>query len=226
MEQFDRFIKQVGIEKVELLNKKHILLFGIGGVGGSVAETLARSGIGEITIIDFDTVDITNLNRQIISLHSNLGKFKVDVCAERLKDINPKLIVHKHSVRYPDKNLNLDFSKYDYVIDAIDEVKAKVEIIKSAKLFNKPIISAMGAGNKFNPLALKVADISDTFACPLAKVMRKELKNLNITNVKCVFSTEKAIQNEENVITSNAFVPSVVGIIMAKEVIFDLFEQK
>jgi len=224
MEQFDRIIKQLGIEKFSVLNKKHIILFGLGGVGGSIAETLVRSGLGEITLVDGDIVDITNLNRQIIALHSNVGQNKVDVCEQRLKDINPKVVIHKYNVRYPSAELKLDFSSYDYVVDAIDDVKAKVEIIKNAKLCNKPVISAMGAGNKFNPLALKVADIENTNTCPLAKIVRNQLKDLGIKNVKCVFSTEKSILTEENIITSNAFVPNVMGIIMAKEVIFDLIQ--
>lgn len=224
MEQFDRFILQIGKENFKKLQSKSVLLFGLGGVGGNVAETLARSGVGSISIVDGDIIDITNLNRQLISTTENVGKSKVEECAKRLKSINPKLVVNEYPIMYPDANTNIDFPQFDYVVDAIDDINAKVEIICNAKKSGTKIISCMGTGNKFDPLKLKVDDISKTSICPLARIMRKKLKECNISKVKCLFSTEPPIQTNSTIISSNAFVPAVAGILIAREVVMDLLK--
>lgn len=222
---FDRFLLQIGEKSLKKLNQSHVVVFGIGGVGGNVVEALARSGVGKITVVDNDIVDETNINRQIIALLSTVGKPKVDVIEERINDINPQAIVIKHKIKFPDENCKIDFSDFDYVVDAVDDVNAKLCIIKTAKQFGVKVISAMGAGNKIDPTRLKVCDISKTFVCPLAKKMRNELKKLQINDVKVVFSDEKPVGSFEN-ISSNAFVPAVAGILIAKEVVFDLINQK
>ena len=225
MEEFQRFVLQIGNENFKRLNDAKVLLFGLGGVGGSVAETLARSGVGAITLVDCDCIEISNINRQILALHSTLGKYKVDACAERLVDINPTLnvskIVEKFSV---DSKLN--FADFDYIIDAIDDVSAKLEIIRRAKKAGVPVISCMGTGQKFDPLALKIADISKTTVCPLARIIRTQLRKENIENVKCLYSTEQPQQKHGELISSNAFVPNIAGILIAREVIFDLLKDK
>lgn len=224
MNQFSRFILQIGQDNFEKLQSKKVLLFGLGGVGGSVAEALVRSGIGEISIVDGDSIDITNLNRQIITNMNNIGNSKVEECAKRICSINPKLIVNRYPIMYPDAETNIEFSDYDYVIDAIDDINAKVEIICNAKKCGVKIISCMGTGNKFDPLKLKVDDISKTSVCPLAKIMRKKLKDMGVSDVKCLYSTELPIQTATTTISSNAFVPAVAGILIAKEVVMDLIK--
>lgn len=213
---------QIGKENFEKLQKSKVLLFGLGGVGGSVAETLTRSGIGSITIVDGDIVDITNLNRQIIATHSVVGKSKVEVCAKRLLDINPNLELVKYDFKFPSPNIDIDFSNFNYVVDAIDDFDAKILIIKTAKENNIPVISAMGAGNKFDPRLLRVDDISHSSVCPLARKVRQKLRELKIDNVKCVYSTEKPINLSNNIISSNAFVPATAGILIAREVVLEL----
>ena len=223
--EFQRFKMQIGKENIEKLSTKHVAIFGLGGVGGQVAETLSRSGIGEFTLVDKDIIDITNINRQIIALHSTIGAKKVDICAERIYDINPDALIEKLYIAF-NKNTILDFSQFDYVIDAVDDLNAKFEIIKRARLANIPVISAMGAGNKLDVTALKVADIEKTNTCPLARIMRERLKKAEISGVKCVFSTEKPINIDSKTISSNAFVPAVMGIMIAREVVFDLINYK
>ena len=223
--EFQRFKMQIGKENIEKLSTKHVAIFGLGGVGGQVAETLSRSGIGEFTLVDKDIIDITNINRQIIALHSTIGAKKVDICAERIYDINPDALIEKLYIAF-NKNTILDFSQFDYVVDAVDDLNAKFEIIKRAKLANIPVISAMGAGNKLDVTALKVADIEKTNTCPLARIMRERLKKAEISGVKCVFSTEKPINIDSKTISSNAFVPAVMGIMIAREVVFDLINYK
>ena len=223
--EFQRFKMQIGKENIEKLSTKHVAIFGLGGVGGQVAETLSRSGIGEFTLVDKDIIDITNINRQIIALHSTICAKKVDICAERIYDINPNAQIEKLYIAF-NKNTILDFSQFDYVIDAVDDLNAKFEIIKRAKLANIPVISAMGAGNKLDVTALKVANIEKTNTCPLARIMRERLKKAEISGVKCVFSTEKPINIDSKTISSNAFVPAVMGIMIAREVVFDLINYK
>ena len=212
----------IGEENLEKLTNKKIVLFGIGGVGSYVAEALARCGIGHITLIDKDNVDITNINRQIIALHSTVGKPKTEIMKNRILDINPGANVKTLNIFYGNDTISaVDFSNYDYVVDAIDTVTSKLIIIENAKKNNIPIISCMGTGGKLNPSMLQVVDITKTHTCPLAKVMRKELKDRGIRNLKVVFSPEKAIKSE-GIIPSISFVPSTAGLLIASEVIRDL----
>ena len=221
---FDRFILQIGEENFIKINNSNVIVFGIGGVGGNAVEALVRSGIGSITIVDSDIIDVTNINRQIISSTENIGKLKVDACEERMIKINPDLKITKIPRKFGYGEI-IDFSKFDYVIDAVDDINAKIEIIKESKKNNIPVISSMGMGNKTDPTMLKVDDISLTSVCPLAKIIREKLRKLNIQNVRCVYSTEKVIKTKTNTISSNAFVPSCAGIIMAREVVFDIINK-
>ena len=223
-EQFSRTAQLIGEENVKNLFSKHVIVFGCGGVGGFVVEALARSGIGKITLVDNDSVNISNINRQIIALHSTVGKQKVDVLKNRILDINPNCQVFTFNTFFlPENSHSFDFSQYDYVVDAVDTVTAKIEIIKKSKDANVPIISSMGTGNKLNPLAFKVADISKTNVCPLARVMRNELKKRGISKVKCVYSEELPVIQTQTP-ASIAFVPSVAGLLIASEVIKDLMK--
>lgn len=211
----------IGKDALEKLANSRVAVFGIGGVGGYVAEALVRSGLGTIDVIDNDTVAESNLNRQIYALHSTIGKYKVDVAKERMLDINPNITVNIYKVFYtPETSAEFDFSQYDYIVDAIDTVSGKLELVMQAQKANVPVISSMGAGNKMNPALFEVSDIYKTSVCPLAKVMRHELKKRGVKNLKVVFSKEIPIKTgEKRVPASNAFVPSVVGLIIASEVI-------
>ena len=237
--QFARTRLTFGKENMEKLFNARVIVFGIGGVGSYVVEALVRSGIGAIDIVDDDKICLSNLNRQLYALHSTIGRDKVDVAEERIHDINPDCKVTKWKTFYmPDTADLFDFSQYDYIVDCIDTVTGKLEIITRAKALKKPVISCMGAGNKVDPTKLRVADITRTSVCPLARVMRNELKKRRIKRLKVVFSTEKAIAPEQNVASlatpdrkgspkkqtpgSNAFVPSTAGMIIAAEVIKDL----
>lgn len=236
---------------MESLQNARVAIFGIGGVGGYTVEALARSGIGTFDLIDDDKVCLTNLNRQIIATRKTIGKYKVDVAKERILDINPDAVVNIYKTFYmPDTADQFDFSQYDYVVDAIDTVTGKIELIMQADKTKTPIISSMGAGNKMDPTAFRVADIYKTNVCPLAKVMRRELKKRGIKKLKVVYSEEKpltpiedmAISCKTNCICppgtarkctqrrqvpgSNAFVPSVVGLIIAGEVVKDIIANK
>ena len=223
-EQFSRTAQLIGEENVKKLFSKHVIVFGCGGVGGFVVEALARSGIGKISLVDNDSVNTSNINRQIIALHSTVGKQKVDVLKNRILDINPNCQVFTFNTFFlPENSHSFDFSQYDYVVDAVDTVTAKIEIIKKSKDANVPIISSMGTGNKLNPLAFKVADISKTNVCPLARVMRNELKKRGISKVKCVYSEELPVIQTQTP-ASIAFVPSVAGLLIASEVIKDLMK--
>ncbi len=220
-DQFIRTEMLIGKEGLEKLTKSRVAVFGIGGVGGYVAEALVRSGLGTIDIIDNDTVAESNLNRQIYALHSTIGRYKVDVAKERMLDINPNVNVNTYKVFFnSETSSEFDFTKYDYVVDAIDTVSGKIELVVKAQKANVPIISSMGAGNKMNPTLFEVADIYKTSVCPLAKVMRHELKKRGVKRLKVVFSKELPVKNDEKrVPASNAFVPSTVGLIIASEVI-------
>lgn len=223
-EQFSRTAQLIGEENVKNLFSKHVIVFGCGGVGGFVVEALARSGTGKISLVDNDSVNISNINRQIIALHSTVGKQKVDILKNRILDINPNCQVFTFNTFFlPENSHSFDFSQYDYVVDAVDTVTAKIEIIKKSKDANVPIISSMGTGNKLNPLAFKVADISKTNVCPLARVMRNELKKRGISKVKCVYSEELPVIQAQTP-ASIAFVPSVAGLLIASEVIKDLMK--
>ena len=231
MYEFSRTEMLIGKEGVERLKKAKVAVFGIGGVGGYVCEALIRSGLGTIHLIDNDLVSESNLNRQIIALRSTIGRLKTEVMAERLKDINPDVEIVRHDVFYlPETAEEFDFSEYDYVVDAIDTVSGKISLIERAKQSGTPIISAMGAGNKLDPTAFEVADIAKTSVCPLARVMRRELKKRGIEHVKVLYSkeepkrTEAEAENGKTPPGSIAFVPSVAGLIIASEVIKDLLK--
>ena len=221
--QFTRTEMMLGAEAVSRLNSARVAVFGVGGVGGYAVEALARAGVGEIHLFDSDTVSVTNINRQIIALHSTVGRLKTEVMRERIADINPNATVVCHSIFYgEDTKDTVDLSVYDYIIDAIDTVRSKVLLIERAKGAGVPIISSMGAGNKLDPTRFEVADISKTSVCPLARVIRTELKKRGITSLKTVYSKEPPYLSGERIPASISFVPSVVGLIIAGEVIKDI----
>ena len=231
--EFSRTELLFGEDKLNILKKSRVAIFGVGGVGGYVAEALARSGLGEIDLVDNDVVSLTNINRQIIALHSTIGMPKVEVMAERIRDINPKAVVNVHNCFYtPETSGDFDFSKYDYVVDAIDTVAGKIELVMQAQSAKTPIICSMGAGNKLDPTAFEVADIYKTSVCPLSRVMRYDLKKRGVKKLKVVYSKEIPVtpfENEEAEDSSRrstpgsvAFVPSVAGLVIASEVIKDL----
>ncbi|MBQ1290961.1 MAG: tRNA threonylcarbamoyladenosine dehydratase, partial [Lachnospiraceae bacterium] len=202
-----------------------VAVFGVGGVGGYVVEALARGGIGALDLIDNDVICLSNLNRQIIALHSTIGMAKVDAAAQRIADINPECTVRRHKCFYlPQTRAEFDFAFYDYVVDAIDTVTAKIDLILAAKEAGVPVISAMGCGNKLDPTRFEVADLSETTMDPLARVMRRELKKRGVLHVKVVYSKEPAIRPREEGRTpgSVSFVPSAAGLVIAGEVIRDL----
>lgn len=220
--QFSRTEGLLGEEAAAHLHKCRVAVFGVGGVGGFVVEALARSGVGTIDIIDKDTVCESNLNRQIIALHSTIGRDKVDVLKERILDIYPQAVVNAYKCFFlPDTRAQFDFTQYDYVVDAVDTVTAKIELVMACKEAGTPIISSMGAGNKLDPTAFEVADIYKTSVCPLARVMRRELKKRSVERLKVVYSKEEPVVRRETP-ASIAFVPSVAGLIIAGEVIKDL----
>ena len=223
MDFLDRTKLLLGDEAMQKLASSYVAIFGIGGVGGYACEALVRSGIGRFDIIDRDVVDVSNINRQIIALHSNIGQPKVSVMKDRMLDINPEVSVDAYECFFlPENASDFDFSKYDYVIDAVDTVTAKLEIIKRAYDAGIPVISAMGAGNKTDPTAFKVADIYDTKICPLARVMRRELKKRGIEQLKVVYSEEEPVRPAADHPASCAYVPSVAGLTIAGEVVKDL----
>jgi len=222
---YDRTEKLLGAEKLCKLKSSKVLVFGLGGVGGHIVEALARTGIGNIGIVDYDVVDITNANRQIIALNSTLGKYKADAFKDRIFDINSTINVEAFKEKVTDENIEeFPLAQYDYIVDAIDDVPAKILLIKKAKALNVSIISSMGTGNKSNPAKFKVSDISKTHTCPLAKKIRKELGIAGIKGVKVVFSDESPEQFGENVgpPASIAFVPAAAGLLIASEVVHDL----
>lgn len=226
--QFQRTELLLGQKAMEKLRLSRVAVFGIGGVGGHVAEALVRSGVGAMDLIDDDTVSITNLNRQIIALHSTLGRYKVDVMEERILDINPECRVNTHKCFYlPETRERFDFRQYDYIVDAVDTVTAKIQLVLEAEACGTPVISSMGAGNKFHPARFEVADLYQTSVCPLAKVMRRELKKRGVKKLKVVYSREEAMRPQipeggKPVPGSLSFVPSAAGLILASEVVQDL----
>lgn len=245
--QFSRTELLLGKEAMDKLKNSRVAVFGIGGVGGYVCEALVRSGVGAFDLIDDDKVCLTNLNRQIIATRKTVGKYKTDVMKERMLEINPDVDVRIHKCFFLPENADeFPFDEYDYVVDAVDTVTAKIELVMKSQAMNVPIISSMGAGNKLDPTAFQVADIYKTSVCPLAKVMRRELKKRGIKKLKVVYSQEKPIRPIEDMSIScrthcicppgaahkcterrdipgsTAFVPSVVGLIIAGEVIKDL----
>lgn len=236
LNQFSRTELLLGEEAMKKLAASRVAVFGIGGVGGYVVDALVRSGIGTIDIIDNDTVCQTNINRQIFATSKTVGRYKTEVAAERIAEINPDTKVNAFNVFYtPETASEFDFNNYDYIVDAIDTVTGKIELVMNANRCNVPIISSMGAGNKLDPTAFEVADIYKTSVCPLARVMRNELKKRGIKKLKVVYSKEKPLtpfnKSSEDIEAnphrrqtpgSIAFVPSVVGLIIAGEVIKDL----
>ena len=249
LNQFARTQLLYGAEKMEKLFRAKVAVFGIGGVGGYVVEALVRSGVGSFVLVDDDKVCLTNLNRQIIATRKTVGKYKAEVMAERIHDINPEVQVEVRRCFYlPETAGEFDFSEYDYVVDAVDTVTAKLTIIEQAKKCGVPVISSMGAGNKTDPTKFQVADLYETSVCPLARVMRRECRKRGIRNLKVVYSTEEphrpiedlSISCRTNCICppgaqhkcterrdipgSTAFVPSVAGLIIAGEVVKDLTE--
>ncbi len=244
--QFSRTELLIGPEKLKRLQQMRVAVFGVGGVGGYTVEALARSGVGTLDLIDNDKISLSNLNRQIYALHSTIGRYKVDVARERVLDINPKAQVNiYHTFYLPQTADQFDFTRYDYVVDAIDTVTGKLMLVQQAKEAGTPVISSMGAGNKMDPAAFMAADISETSVCPLAKVMRRELKKRGITSLKVVYSRETPLKpqiQEKNgdeqecgrepegrrrqTPGSSAFVPAAAGLIVAGEVVCDLLKEK
>ena len=246
LNQFSRFQQIIGLDSMQKLQGSRVAIFGIGGVGGYVVEALARSNVGTFDIIDDDRICLTNMNRQIAALHSTVGKYKVEITRDRILDINPDASVNIYKCFFlPENADDFDFSVYDYVVDAVDTVTAKIAIIMKAKEAGVPVISCMGCGNKMDPSLLKVADLYKTEMCPLAKVMRREMKKRGVRKLKVVYSTEKAtrpLEGEDSCRTqcicppgtkrkcterrdipsSSAFVPPAAGLLIASEVVRDL----
>ena len=233
-EQFLRTQMLLGTEAVEKLQRARVAVFGIGGVGGYTVEALARSGIGQIDVIDNDTVSVSNINRQILATHSTVGLPKVEAAKRRILDINPDCVVRMHQVFYtPETAGQFDFSQYDYIVDAIDTVTGKLQLVQRAMEVNTPIICCMGTGNKLDASAFEVSDISKTTMCPLARIMRKELSKRGIKHLKVVYSKEEALTptgweeeaaalGKRQIPGSVAFVPGAAGLILAGEVIKDI----
>lgn len=231
-EQFTRTERLLGADAMERLAASRVAVFGVGGVGGYAVEALARSGVGTLDLIDNDKVCESNLNRQIIALHSTLGQYKVDAAAQRARDINPDITVNAHKLFYtPETAGELDFRSYDYIIDAIDTVTGKLDLAVKAQEYQIPVISSMGAGNKLDPGRFVVTDLAKTTVDPLARIMRKELKKKGIRHLKVVYSTEKPIPVEpvdteaslrRTTPGSTAWVPAAAGLMLAGEVIRDL----
>ena len=236
LNQFSRTELLIGAQAVQKLQKAHVAVFGVGGVGGYVVEALARSGVGRFTLVDNDTVALTNLNRQIIATHDTIGQPKVEVMAARVRSVNPQAVVYSRQCFFlPENQEQFDFSKYDYVVDAVDTVAAKIAIVMAAKATNVPVISSMGAGNKMNPSMFRVADIYQTSVDPLARVMRQAMKKRGVKRLKVVYSTEQPLQpvdkngvcaeeapTRRSLPGSTAFTPSAAGLIIASEVVKDL----
>lgn len=236
LHEYSRTELLIGEEGLLKLSKARVAIFGIGGVGSYVAEALARSGVGNLVLVDHDRVSLTNLNRQIIALHSTIGKLKTEVAKDRIRDINSDIVVHTYETFYSSDTAHLfDFDAYDYVVDAVDTVSAKLLLIERAKAAKTPVISCMGTGNKLDPSKFEICDISRTSVCPLAKVMRQELRKRRIKKVKVLYSREIPIKvplNPEDTKGSAhrpapgsiAFVPSVAGLMIAGEVVRELIE--
>lgn len=219
-DQFQRTRSLIGAEALQRLHDAKVLVFGVGGVGGYVCEALVRAGVGQIDIVDKDVVDITNLNRQIIATHETIGQPKVEVCAARMRSINPKVRVKPMQCFYlPEKVSEFSFGDYDYIVDAIDNVTAKIDLICRAKEAGVPILSSMGTGNKLNPGLFRITDIEKTRVCPLAKVIRKELKKRGVRGVQVLYSEEELVKTGMRTPASISFVPSAAGLMIAGEVV-------
>ncbi len=234
MSEFERFEMLVGKSSLEKLKTSSVAVFGVGGVGSYVCEALARCAVGNITLIDNDTVSKSNINRQLVALHSTIGKYKVDVMKERILDINPDSTVNSINMFYtPDNSNQINIREYDYVVDAIDTVSSKIHLINECNKNNVDIISSMGTGNKLDPSLFSISDISKTHTCPLARVMRKELKERGVYSLKVLWSSEKPIaplfsddtSTKRQTPGSVSFVPSVAGLMIAGEVIKDIINK-
>lgn len=224
-ERFSRQARIIGEEKMNILKNSSVIVFGLGGVGGAAAEALVRGGIGKIAIVDKDVVDITNLNRQIIATEEIVGMKKTDAAEKRFLSINPELIVERFDIFYlPETADEINLSDYDFIVDAIDNVTAKIELIVRAEKQGVPIISSMGTGNKLSPEMLEIADIYKTSVCPLARVMRRELKNRGVKKLKVIYSKEEPIKTDSSVPGSISFTPPVAGYLAASYVIKKLIE--
>ena len=222
--QFERTALLFGDAAIEALASKRVAVFGLGGVGGSVVEALARAGVGALDLIDHDVFDETNINRQALATHSAIGRPKVEVGRDRVLDINPDCVVRAHQCFYlPETRDQINFADFDYVVDAVDTVTGKLLLIEQAQAANTPIICAMGAGNKMDPSAFRIADIYDTTICPLAKIIRKESRKRGFSGFKVAYSTEPAIWTTDPATPgSTPFVPPAMGLVMAAEVVRDL----
>lgn len=236
-EAFSRTGLLLGQEAMDKLKHSRVAVFGLGGVGGYAVEALARCGVGALDLIDHDTISVSNLNRQILATTQTVGRLKAEVAAERVRSINPEAVVHALPIFYlPQTQDQFDFSQYDYIVDAIDTVSGKLALVEQANAANTPIISSMGTGNKLDPTAFEVADIHQTTMCPLARIMRKELKKRGIAHLKVVYSKEEPLtpsqadealpEGRRQIPGSVSFVPSVAGLILAGEVIKDLISCK
>ena len=222
---FQRSIPLLGIEGITKLNDSHVAVFGLGGVGGNCCEALARAGVGEFSLFDFDTVNESNKNRQVIALDSTIGKAKVEVMKERLLYKNPNIVIRIYNIKVDEEFLKtIDFTKFNYVADCIDDVKGKLAIIKKSKENNVKIISSCGTGNKLDPTKFMIKDINQTSVCPLAKKIRLELRKLDIKGVDVLFSTEEPVESNE-FISSVSFVPSVAGILIARHIILNIVKE-
>ena len=220
--RFDRALLLYGEENLEKLKNSRILIVGLGGVGGYVIEGLVRSGISNFTIVDHDKVDITNINRQIIALSSTIGEYKCDLVEKRMKDINPLVNVEKYNIFYSEETKHIiDLSQYDYVVDAIDSIKSKILLINEAYRTGTKIISSMGAGNKIEPSLIQISDLYKTDVDPIAKILRKELKPLGVKKLKVAYSKERPLVNKP-VVASSSFIPSIMGLYIASEIIKDI----
>ena len=225
MKQFERTSLIIGEENTKKLNNSHVIIFGIGVVGSYVVEALTRAGIGTLSIVDFDKVDETNINRQIIATHSTIGKKKIEAAKERILDINPNINLKIYDTFVsPDTIEKFDFSSYDYVVDAIDNVTGKLLIIQRSIESNTPVISSLGTANKLDPSKLILTDISKTHTCPLAKIVRLKLRQLGINHLDVLFSSEEPIKPSNNILGSMPYVPSVGGLLIASHVIKNLIK--
>lgn len=219
-DRFSRTVRVIGAEKVDLIRNASVIVFGLGGVGSAAAEALARAGVGTIGIVDKDVVDITNINRQLIATDETIGEKKTDVTQKRLLSINPELVIHKYDLFYlPETADSIDLSKYDFIVDCIDNVSAKIELAVRAQKAGVRIISSMGTGNKLHPEMLEISDISKTSVCPLARVMRRELKKRGVYKMPVVYSKEEPVKTDSSVPGSVSFTPPVAGYLMSSFVI-------
>ena len=225
-ERFSRTVRVIGQDKMNLIKDSSVIVFGLGGVGSAAAEALARAGVGTIGIVDKDVVDITNINRQLIATDKTVGLKKTDVVEERLLSINSELIIHKYDLFYlPETADSIDLSQYDFILDCIDNVTAKIELTVRAKKMGVNIISSMGTGNKLHPEMLEIADISKTSVCPLARVMRRELKKRGVNKLPVIYSKEEPVKTDSSVPGSVSFTPPVAGYLMSSFVINSIIKE-